>query len=74
MSKIFYETGINGSFQFAYYISSVAMTLAFGYRYQYIETHYKNNDENFKDLHHTFKGFTMLLVKSFAIQYNYTLS
>ncbi len=33
--KDFYETGINGSLQFAYYISSVAMTLAFGYRYQY---------------------------------------
>ncbi len=67
MSMDFYETGINGLLQGAYYIPSVAITLAFGYRYQYMITRYSKTDEGFQNLEHTFKGITFLLVKSFSL-------
>lgn len=63
----FYEIGANGSMQLAYYIPSVAVTLAAGYRYQYVESRYTENSSANPDLEHTFKGFTVLLVKSFDL-------
>ncbi|MCX8123336.1 MAG: hypothetical protein N3F66_04140 [Spirochaetes bacterium] len=63
----FYEIGANGSLQLAYYFPSVAITLAAGYRLQYVETHYLEKEPNNPNLDHTFKGFTVLLVKSFNL-------
>jgi hypothetical protein len=63
----FYEFGGSSALQIAYYIPSIAITFAVGYRYQYIESHYKNTGSNNSILEHTFKGFTVLLVKSFEL-------
>jgi hypothetical protein len=63
----FYEVGANGSLQLAYYIPSAAVTLAAGYRYQYVETFYTEDTQKNSDLEHTFKGFTFLAVKSFNL-------
>ena len=66
-SNNFYELGTNGSLQLAYYIPSAAVTLAAGYRYQYVESHYTEDTQQTSDLKHTFKGFTFLAVKSFNL-------
>ncbi|MGB4267573.1 MAG: hypothetical protein WBK20_00180 [Spirochaetota bacterium] len=60
-SKDFTEFGYNVAAQIAYYAASLGVTASLGYRYQYFKSRYDTDEED----EHTFKGFTVLLVKSF---------
>lgn len=64
-NKDFTEYGYNLSAQVAYYAASLGLTTSIGYRYQFIKSRYDTNDPNSKEDVHTFKGITLLIVKSF---------
>ncbi|MCX8123335.1 MAG: hypothetical protein N3F66_04135 [Spirochaetes bacterium] len=64
-SRDFAEYGYNLSVQIAYYAASLGLTASLGYRYQLIASEYDTNDPYAKEDEHTFKGFTILIVKSF---------
>lgn len=61
----FTEYGYNTTAHLAYYAASLGLTTSVGYRYQPVKSKYNTNDPNHKKDEHTFKGFTVLLVKSF---------
>ncbi|MGQ9843105.1 MAG: hypothetical protein ACUVRK_06010, partial [Spirochaetota bacterium] len=59
------EYGYNTTAQVAHYAASVGLTTSVGYRYHLIRTKYDTSDSNKQSEDHTFKGFIVLLVKSF---------
>ncbi len=64
-TKDFTEYGYNAAAQLAFYAASAGLTTSIGYRYQFIKSKYNTDDPYGKKDEHTFKGFTVLIVKSF---------
>ncbi len=64
-TKDFIEYGYNIAAQLAYYAASTGLTTSIGYRYQFIQSNYDTDDPNNEKDEHTFKGVTLLIVKSF---------
>jgi len=64
-TKDFIEYGYNATAQLAYYAASLGLTTSVGYRYQLVKSEYDTDDPYGKKDEHTFKGFTLLIVKSF---------